>query len=438
MDVTGQRADAACPSAVGSTQAGGRDAGPSDPGAPDGTGREDGGTKEIKRLDRVIIRFAGDSGDGMQLTGDRFTSETASFGNDLSTLPNFPAEIRAPAGHAARGLGLPAALRRPRHPDAGRRARRPGRDEPGGAEGEPRRPAARRRRSSSTPTSSPRATWPRSATPPTRSRTARSTRTTCTRSPLTSLTVEALKGIGADQEGGRARRRTCSRSGLLSWLYNRPTEGTERVPARRSSPSKPDIAEANIAAFRAGWNFGETTEDFAVSYEVKPATACRPGTYRNITGNLALSYGLVAASQPVRAAALPRLLPDHAGLGHPARAEQAQALRRPHLPGRGRDRRHRRRARRGVRRRARRDHDLRPGRRAEVRDDRPGGVARAAAARRRRPARRPVDRPADQDRAVRPAAGDVRPQRRGAGADRRAALAGRLLRRRARGRPGSR
>ncbi|MGW1111445.1 2-oxoacid:acceptor oxidoreductase subunit alpha, partial [Streptomyces albidoflavus] len=54
--------------------------------------------KEIQRLDRVIIRFAGDSGDGMQLTGDRFTSETASFGNDLSTLPNFPAEIRAPAG----------------------------------------------------------------------------------------------------------------------------------------------------------------------------------------------------------------------------------------------------------------------------------------------------------------------------------------------------
>ena len=80
-------------------------------------------TKDVQQLDRVIIRFAGDSGDGMQLTGDRFTSETASFGNDLSTLPNFPAEIRAPAGHAAGRVGLPAALRRPRHPDAGRRAR---------------------------------------------------------------------------------------------------------------------------------------------------------------------------------------------------------------------------------------------------------------------------------------------------------------------------
>ena len=79
--------------------------------------------KEVKHLDRVVIRFAGDSGDGMQLTGDRFTQETASFGNDLSTLPNFPAEIRAPAGHPARRLVLPAALRRPRHPDPGRRAR---------------------------------------------------------------------------------------------------------------------------------------------------------------------------------------------------------------------------------------------------------------------------------------------------------------------------
>ncbi|MFI1003665.1 2-oxoglutarate ferredoxin oxidoreductase subunit alpha, partial [Streptomyces galbus] len=63
-----------------------------------GEQRKPAGTKDVRRLDRVIIRFAGDSGDGMQLTGDRFTSETASFGNDLSTLPNFPAEIRAPAG----------------------------------------------------------------------------------------------------------------------------------------------------------------------------------------------------------------------------------------------------------------------------------------------------------------------------------------------------
>ena len=74
-------------------------------------------TKNVEQLDRVVIRIAGDSGDGMQLTGDRFTQETAIFGNDLATFPNFPAEIRAPAGHAGRRLVLPAALRRPRHPD---------------------------------------------------------------------------------------------------------------------------------------------------------------------------------------------------------------------------------------------------------------------------------------------------------------------------------
>ncbi len=76
-------------------------------------------TKQVQKLDHVIIRFAGDSGDGMQLAGDRFTQETAVFGNDLSTLPNFPAEIRAPAGTLAGRIELPAAFRRPRHPHAG-------------------------------------------------------------------------------------------------------------------------------------------------------------------------------------------------------------------------------------------------------------------------------------------------------------------------------
>ena len=76
-------------------------------------------TKPVQVLDRVTIRFAGDSGDGMQLTGDRFTSETAAFGNDVSTLPDFPAEIRAPAGSIAGGVRLPAPLRRPRHPHPG-------------------------------------------------------------------------------------------------------------------------------------------------------------------------------------------------------------------------------------------------------------------------------------------------------------------------------
>jgi 2-oxoglutarate ferredoxin oxidoreductase subunit alpha len=83
--------------------------------------------------------------------------------------------------------------------------------------------------------------------------------------------------------------------GLLSWMYHRPTEGTERF-LREKFAKKPDIAEANILAFRAGWNYGETTESFAVTYEVAPAKLAQ-GTYRQITGNTALAYGIVAAGQ---------------------------------------------------------------------------------------------------------------------------------------------
>ena len=103
-------------------------------------------TSQVTELDRVVIRFAGDSGDGMQLTGDRFTQEAAAFGNDFSTLPNFPAEIRAPAGHHGRRLVVPAALRRPRHPHPRRPARRPGGDEPGRAQGQRLATCARARR----------------------------------------------------------------------------------------------------------------------------------------------------------------------------------------------------------------------------------------------------------------------------------------------------
>ncbi|MFE7857342.1 2-oxoacid:acceptor oxidoreductase subunit alpha [Streptomyces sp. NPDC057403] len=249
--------------------------------------------KEIRRLERVVIRFAGDSGDGMQLTGDRFTSETASFGNDLSTLPNFPAEIRAPAGtlpgvssfqlHFADHDILtpgdapdvlvamnPAALKANLQ------------DLPRGAEliintdefteralakaGYPANPLAD-------------GSLDGYSVHPV---------------ALGTLTVEALKAHGLSRKDGD-RSKNMFALGLLSWMYHRPTEGTERF-LRAKFAKKPDIAEANIAAFRAGWNFGETTEDFAVSYEIAPATFT-PGTYRSISGNLALAYGLVAASR---------------------------------------------------------------------------------------------------------------------------------------------
>ncbi|MEU5950666.1 2-oxoacid:acceptor oxidoreductase subunit alpha [Streptomyces sp. NPDC047525] len=251
--------------------------------------------KPVRRLDRVIIRFAGDSGDGMQLTGDRFTSETASFGNDLSTLPNFPAEIRAPAGtlpgvssfqlHFADHDILtpgdapnvlvamnPAALKA----NLG--------DVPRGAEiivntDEFTRRALQKVGYDSSPLDG-------NALDAYRVHPV----------PLTTLTVEALK----DHDLSRKDADRCKNMfalGLLSWMYHRPTEGTEKF-LRTKFAKKPGIAAANIAALRAGWNFGETTEDFAVSYEVLPAASAFPaGTYRNISGNLALSYGLIAAGQ---------------------------------------------------------------------------------------------------------------------------------------------
>ncbi|XUL88689.1 2-oxoacid:acceptor oxidoreductase subunit alpha [Streptomyces galilaeus] len=260
-----------------------------------GEQRKPAGVKDVRRLDRVIIRFAGDSGDGMQLTGDRFTSETASFGNDLSTLPNFPAEIRAPAGtlpgvssfqlHFADHDILtpgdapnvlvamnPAALKA----NIG--------DVPRGAEiivntDEFTKRALQKVGYAASPLED--GSLDGYSLHPV---------------PLTTLTVEALKDFGLTRKEAE-RSKNMFALGLLSWMYHRPTEGTEKF-LKVKFAKKPEIAAANIAAFRAGWNFGETTEDFAVSYEVAPAAAAfPPGTYRNISGNLALSYGLVAASR---------------------------------------------------------------------------------------------------------------------------------------------
>ncbi len=248
-------------------------------------------TKQVRQLDRVVIRFAGDSGDGMQLTGDRFTSETAQLGNDISTLPNFPAEIRAPAGtlpgvssfqvHFADFDILtpgdtpdvlvamnPAALK------ANLRDLRASADiivntdeftkrnltkvgytsnplEDGSLEGYVLHPVA-----------------------------------------LTSMTVRALESFEISKKDAE-RAKNMFALGLLSWLYSRPHESTIRFLERKFA-ARPEVATANVTAFKAGFNFGETTEDFGVRYEVKPAKM-PPGDYRNITGNSALALGLVAA-----------------------------------------------------------------------------------------------------------------------------------------------
>ncbi|MGQ4413970.1 2-oxoacid:acceptor oxidoreductase subunit alpha [Streptomyces sp. SAS_269] len=260
-----------------------------------GEQRKPGGAKDVRRLDRVIIRFAGDSGDGMQLTGDRFTSETASFGNDLSTLPNFPAEIRAPAGT------LPGVSSFQLH-FADHDILTPG-DAPNVLVA--MNPAALKANIGDLPRGAEIIVNTDEFTKRALQKVGYAASPLEDDSldgyhlhpvPLTTLTVEALKEFDLSRKEAE-RSKNMFALGLLSWMYHRPTEGTEKFLNSKFA-KKPEIAAANIAAFRAGWNFGETTEDFAVSYEVAPASKAFPvGTYRNISGNLALAYGLVAASQ---------------------------------------------------------------------------------------------------------------------------------------------
>ncbi|MFJ9841913.1 2-oxoacid:acceptor oxidoreductase subunit alpha [Kitasatospora sp. NPDC101155] len=263
-------------------------AGPHGPGGPPAKR-----AKPIRRLDRVIIRFAGDSGDGMQLTGDRFTSETATFGNDLSTLPNFPAEIRAPAGT------LPGVSSFQLH-FADHDILTPG-DAPNVLVA--MNPAALKANVPDLPRGAEIIVNTDEFTKRALSKVGYAADPLGDGSldgfhlhkvPLTTLTLEALKDSGLARKDAE-RAKNMFALGLLSWMYHRPTHGTETF-LRSKFAKKPEIAEANISAFRAGWNFGETTESFAVSYEVSPAKL-PAGRYRNISGNLALSYGLVAASQ---------------------------------------------------------------------------------------------------------------------------------------------
>jgi 2-oxoglutarate ferredoxin oxidoreductase subunit alpha len=250
-------------------------------------------TKQVQKLDHVIIRFAGDSGDGMQLTGDRFTQETATFGNDLSTLPNFPAEIRAPAGT------LPGVSSFQLH-FADHDILTPG-DVPDVLVA--MNPAALKANLADLPRGADIIANTDEFTKRNLAKVGYAANPLDDGSlsayqlhalQITSMTVKALEGYEISRKDAE-RAKNMFALGLLSWLYNRPTEGTMKYLASKFA-AKPDIMQTNIAAFQAGWNYGETTEDFSVQYEIKPATL-RPGTYRNITGNTALAYGLVAASR---------------------------------------------------------------------------------------------------------------------------------------------
>ncbi|WP_131735711.1 2-oxoacid:acceptor oxidoreductase subunit alpha [Actinomadura roseirufa] len=250
-------------------------------------------TKQVQQLDRVIIRFAGDSGDGMQLTGDRFTQETAAFGNDLSTLPNFPAEIRAPAGT------LPGVSSFQLH-FADHDILTPG-DAPNVLVA--MNPAALKANLGDLPRGADLIVNTDEFTKRNLAKVGYAADPVQDGSlaeyrvhslPLTSMTVTALAGFEISKKDAE-RAKNMFALGLLSWLYDRPTEGTVTFLEKKFA-RKPEIMKANIAAFQAGWSYGETTEAFSVRYEIKPAEH-EPGLYRNITGNVALAYGLVAAGQ---------------------------------------------------------------------------------------------------------------------------------------------
>jgi 2-oxoglutarate/2-oxoacid ferredoxin oxidoreductase subunit alpha len=250
--------------------------------------------KPVEQLSQVIVRFAGDSGDGMQLTGSQFTSETALLGNDISTLPDFPAEIRAPAGSLPGVSGFQLHF-------ADFDILTPG-DEPNVLVA--MNPAALKTNIKDLPKGGTlivdgdafkdrnlqKAGY---AANPLEDGSLDEYQVHAV--PLTSLTVGALKGIEGVTPREAERSKNMFALGLMSWLYGRPIEPTiEFLQAKFAK--RPEIAEANVKAIQAGYAFGETTESFAVTYEIKPAKL-KPGLYRNITGNQALSLGLVAASK---------------------------------------------------------------------------------------------------------------------------------------------
>ncbi len=240
------------------------------------------------------MRFAGDSGDGMQLAGGRFTDATAAVGNDLATMPNFPAEIRAPAGTLAGVSSFQIHF-------AARDILTPG-DTPDVLVA--MNPAALRANIGE---------LERGATI-IANEDAFSKRNlqkagygenplddgslesfTVHRVPMNTLCQRAMEGLGVVSSREALRAKNLFALGLVSWLYGRPTAVTEAWLEQRFARNKGAL-EANLAAFRAGWAFGETTELIGVQVRVAPARDIAPGTYRTVNGTTATALGLIAAS----------------------------------------------------------------------------------------------------------------------------------------------
>ena len=246
-----------------------------------------------KKRERVVVRFAGDSGDGMQLVGGRFTAATALVGNDLATLPDFPAEIRAPAGtpHGVSAFQIHFASRDILTPG----------DHPNVLVA--MNPAALRtnlaalepggtvivNEDSFTDANLRKAGY---GADPLEDRTLESYQVF--RVPMTSMTVRATEDIDGLAPAQAGRAKNLFALGLVSWMYGRPIDATVSWLESKFA-KRPQIRDANVAAFKAGFNFGETAELSATPIEVEPAPL-PPGQYRNVDGSTAMTLGLVAAS----------------------------------------------------------------------------------------------------------------------------------------------
>lgn len=249
---------------------------------------------KIQELDSVVIRFAGDSGDGMQLTGTQFTNTAAIVGNDISTLPDYPAEIRAPAGTLAGVSGFqvqlsehdiwtpgdsphvliamnPAALK-VSLPDL----------EPGAS--------IIVNTDAFTKTNLQKAGYKSN---PLKDGSLSGFRVY--EVPITTLNREAVKGVESLSPKSIDRSQNFFALGLVYWIYDRPLENTISW-VKTKFAKRPDVAEANIRALQAGYFFGDTTEAFQVRYRIRPASL-PPGTYRKVSGNEAIALGLVTAAQ---------------------------------------------------------------------------------------------------------------------------------------------
>src|SRR5438128_8695177 len=250
--------------------------------------------KHLEELDTVTIRFAGDSGDGMQLTGTQFTNTSAVVGNDISTLPDFPAEIRAPAGSLPGVSGFQLNF-------SSKDIKTPG-DQPNVLVA--MNPAALKvnmpdledggtiiiNTDGFTPENLKYANY---ASNPLEDGSLSGYRVH--KLPISTLNMNALKGVVQLSRKEMDRSKNFFALGVLYWLYDRPMEPTLNW-IQAKFKKNPELAKANEVALKTGYNFAETTEVFTTHYTVKKAVIA-PGRYRKITGNEATAIGFIAAAE---------------------------------------------------------------------------------------------------------------------------------------------